>query len=83
MSLEGGEEMKKNVGDLDSRIRIRVGLILILVGILGLIDFNWLEMNLILAIILIAIGVISFVTGSTRSCGVYSLFGVNTCPPEE
>lgn len=75
--------MKKNVGDLDSTIRIRLGLILILVGILGLIGMDWLKMNLVLAIVLLVLGVISFVTGSTRSCGLYSVFGINTCAPEE
>lgn len=75
--------MKTNVGDLDSRIRIRVGLILILVGIFGLIDQNLLDMSLTLGIIFLVIGVISFVTGSTRTCGVYSVFGIDTSGKEE
>lgn len=75
--------MKTNVGDLDSRIRIRVGLILMLVGIFGLIDQNLLDMSLTLGIIFLVIGVISFVTGSTRTCGVYSVFGIDTSGKEE
>lgn len=75
--------MKTNVGDLDSRIRIRVGLILILVGIVGLIDLDLLDMSFTLGIIFLVIGLISFVTGSTRTCGVYSVFGIDTSGNEE
>ena len=75
--------MKTNVGDLDSRIRIRVGLILLLVGIFGLIDQDLLNMSLTLGIIFLVIGLISFVTGSTRTCGVYSVFGIDTSGNEE
>lgn len=75
--------MKINVGDLDSKIRIRVGLILILVGIVGLLDLGLLDMSLTLGIIFLVVGVISFVTGSTRTCGVYSVFGIDTSGNEE
>ncbi|MFW6111715.1 MAG: YgaP family membrane protein [Candidatus Bipolaricaulota bacterium] len=75
--------MKTNVGDLDSRIRIRVGLILILVGIVGLVDLNLIDMSLTLGVIFLVIGLISFVTGSTRTCGIYSVFGIDTSGREE
>jgi len=68
--------MKRNVGNLDSRIRSRLGLILLLVGILGLVGL--LKIGLAINIILIIAGAISFVTGATRRCGVYSVFGVKT-----
>ena len=68
--------MKKNVGDLDSRIRSRLGLVLVLAGVLGLVGL--LKMEPVLEIPLIVVGLISFVTGSTRRCGVYSLLGVDT-----
>ncbi|MBS3814770.1 MAG: DUF2892 domain-containing protein [Candidatus Bipolaricaulota bacterium] len=75
--------MKTNVGDLDSRIRIRVGLILILVGIVGLIDSGLIDMSLTLGVIFLVIGLISFVTGSIRTCGIYSVFGIDTSGNEE
>ncbi len=68
--------MERNVGNLDSRIRSRLGLILLLVGILGLVGL--LKIGLAINIILIIAGAISFATGTTRRCGVYSVFGVNT-----
>lgn len=73
--------MKKNVGKLDSRIRNRLGMILILVGILGLLDL--IATGLIVEIVLLAAGVISFVTGTTRTCGLYSAVGVDTLEEEE
>ncbi|MFP4135870.1 MAG: DUF2892 domain-containing protein [Candidatus Acetothermia bacterium] len=73
--------MKKNVGKLDSKIRSRLGLILVLVGILGLVDI--LSMSLVLEIVFLVLGVIAFATGSTRSCGVYSALGVDTLEEEE
>ncbi|MCF7875702.1 DUF2892 domain-containing protein [Candidatus Bipolaricaulota bacterium] len=72
--------MKRNVGDLDSRIRSRLGLILILVGILGLVGL--LQVSLTVNVILIIVGAISFATGSTRRCGVYSVFGIDTSENE-
>ncbi|MFW6005848.1 MAG: YgaP family membrane protein [Candidatus Bipolaricaulota bacterium] len=73
--------MKNNVGKWDSRVRSRLGLILILVGILqfvGLVKFG-----LITGIILLLVGIILVVTGTTRKCGIYSLVGVDTSREEE
>lgn len=73
--------MKKNVGKLDSRIRNRLGMILILVGILGLLDL--IATGLIVEIVLLVAGVISFVTGTTRTCGLYSAVGMDTLEEDE
>jgi hypothetical protein len=73
--------MKKNVGDLDSRIRSRLGMILVLVGILGFVGL--VEIGLIIRVVLLVAGVILSVTGSSRVCGVYSVLGVDTSKPEE
>ncbi len=73
--------MKKNVGKLDSRIRNRLGMILILVGILGLLGL--IATGLVLEIVLIVVGLISFVTGTTKTCGLYSAVGMDTLEEEE
>jgi hypothetical protein len=68
--------MNKNVGGLDSKIRNRLGLILILVGILGLVGL--LAIGLVVEIVLLVAGVVSFATGTTRTCGLYSAVGIDT-----
>ena len=73
--------MKKNVGDLDSRIRSRLGMILVLVGILGFVGL--VEIGLIIRVVLLVAGGVLFITGSSRVCGVYSVLGVDTSKPEE
>lgn len=73
--------MKNNVGKWDSKIRSRLGMILILVGILqfvGLVKFG-----LVTGIVLLLVGVILVVTGTTRKCGIYSLVGLDTSEKEE
>ncbi len=73
--------MKKNVGKLDSKIRNRLGMILILVGILGLVGL--LATGLVVEIVLLVAGVVSFATGTTRTCGLYSAVGVDTLEEED
>ena len=73
--------MNKNVGELDSRIRSRLGTILILVGVLGF--FNLVEIGLIAKIALLAVGAILFITGSSRTCGVYAVLGMDTTGSDE
>ena len=60
--------MKFNVGGIDRILRIAVGLVLIVLAALGTIGWwGWL-------------GVIPLATGLLRTCPVYSLTGLNTCP---
>lgn len=73
--------MKRNVGDLDGRIRSRLGMILILVGVLGF--FELVTFGLIVHIVFIIAGTILFITGSSRRCALYSVFGVDTTKVEE
>ena len=68
--------MKRNVGDLDSKVRSRLGMILILVGVLGF--FNLVEIGLTVRVILLAGGSVLYITGSSRVCGIYSAFGIDT-----
>lgn len=73
--------MEKNVGSLDSKIRSRLGLVLIIVGVLGLVGL--LNTGLVLEIAFLIVGVVAFATGSTRSCAIYSVMGVDTLEEEE
>lgn len=60
--------MKVNVGGADRILRIVVGLALILLALSGQIGaWGW-------------IGVVPLATGLLRTCPLYSVFGMNTCP---
>jgi membrane-bound ClpP family serine protease len=59
---------KTNVGGIDRALRIVIGLALIVLAAMGTIGV-WGY-----------IGVVPLVTGLMRSCPVYSLLGMNTCP---
>jgi hypothetical protein len=58
--------MQKNVGGIDRVIRIVAGLAII--G-LGIYFKNWLGI----------LGLVLFFTGLISWCGLYKLFGINTC----
>lgn len=60
--------MKTNVGGLDRILRILVGLVLIALAATGTVGaWGW-------------IGIVPLVTGLLRSCPLYSIIGLNTCP---
>jgi uncharacterized membrane protein YfcA len=57
-----------NVGGLDRGLRVLAGLALIVATLAGFIGvWGW-------------IGVVPLATGLLRTCPVYSLLGLNTCP---
>lgn len=59
---------KTNVGGLDRILRVAVGALLVVLAALGVIGvWGW-------------IGVVPLATGLLRTCPLYSLIGVNTCP---
>jgi hypothetical protein len=60
----------KNVGDFDRKMRIIVG-VLLLVGFAINPGGGW--------HLLYLLGIIPLVTGLMRSCPAYSIFGINTC----
>jgi O-antigen ligase len=63
--------MKTNVGGIDRILRIAIGALLILLAITGTIGaWGWL-------------GLIPLATGIFRTCPLYSLIGMNTCPIEK
>jgi hypothetical protein len=58
----------RNVGGLDQTVRLAVGTALVMMWIFG--PLGWWG----------ALGFLPLVTGLTRVCPVYPLFGLNTCP---
>ncbi len=61
--------MKPNIGTADRAIRILLGLAII---VLGVILHSWWGL----------VGLLPIVTGLVRMCGLYSIFGINTCNVE-
>ena len=74
--------MKQTVGRLDRNVRLLLGGLLALVGILGYLGFvglAWIGIGQALAgVILVLVGAILLITGATRFCVIYSLFGLDT-----
>jgi O-antigen ligase len=63
--------MKTNVGGVDRALRIVAGLILIALALTGTIGaWGW-------------IGIVPLATGLMRTCPLYSMLGLNTCPMEQ
>ncbi|MCB2014482.1 MAG: DUF2892 domain-containing protein [Sphingobium sp.] len=59
---------KTNVGAIDRALRIAVGVVLIALVFIGpKTPWGW-------------VGIIPLVTGLFRSCPLYSLLGLSTCP---
>ena len=58
----------RNVGGLDQTVRLAIGTALVMMWIFG--PLGWWG----------ALGLLPLVTGLTRVCPVYPLFGLNTCP---
>ena len=65
--------MKRNVGTFDKVIRIIVALIVIVLIVMGVVKGT-------LAIILAALGAIFIITSLLGFFGLYTLFGISTCP---
>jgi hypothetical protein len=64
--------MKKNMGNTDRLIRIAISAVLLIVSLLGQLPSTLNAIALIVAAILI-------LTSFTSFCGLYTLFGWNTC----
>ncbi|MEF9997220.1 MAG: DUF2892 domain-containing protein [Burkholderiaceae bacterium] len=59
---------KTNVGGVDRVLRISIGALLVALTALGILSaWGW-------------IGIVPIITGLTRTCPLYSLIGLNTCP---
>jgi hypothetical protein len=64
--------MKKNMGTNDRLIRIAIAMVLLIVSLMDLFPSTFNVVALIIAAMLI-------LTSFTSFCGLYSLFGWNTC----
>ncbi|MGM0377120.1 MAG: YgaP family membrane protein [Bacteroidota bacterium] len=64
--------MKQNVGIFDRTIRVLIAAILAILYFTGVVTGTTGIVFLILAVILL-------LTGALRVCGLYALFGINTC----
>lgn len=62
---------KANEGPIDRIIRVVIGIALVVAGFF---------VSGIISIILWVVGAIALLTGITGFCGLYVLFGINTCP---
>jgi hypothetical protein len=72
--LEVTQMLKKNVGSVDSAIRLLAGIAALSTGVLLL---GALEGS-IFGLAAVAVGLIGVVTGATRRCPTYVLFGMDT-----
>jgi hypothetical protein len=68
--LSGDLTMAVNVGGIDRVVRIVAGLALL--SLFFLLEGNARYWGLV--------GLVPLLTGLTRNCPVYSLFGIDTCP---
>jgi hypothetical protein len=70
--------MTKNIGSKDKSVRIGIAIILAVLYAFGILPGTVGVIALILAVALV-------VTSLTGVCGLYKIFGINTCPvkPEQ
>jgi len=64
--------MKKNEGTADRVIRVILGFILIYIGAIQM------DLSGVLAYIVVLVGLILLITGTTGFCGLYTVIGINT-----
>ena len=65
--------MKKNIGPKDKKIRLGIALVLVILLLLGVFPAGW---GVPVGVVAVALVVTSLI----GVCGMYSLFGVTTCP---
>ncbi len=65
--------LKKNVGSTDRIIRLVLGAVLVI---------GFFALSGTAAWVSLVLGVVALATGALSSCGLYSLFGMNTCSTE-
>lgn len=64
--------MKKNEGTADRVIRVILGFILIYIGAIQM------GLSGVQAYIVVLVGIILLITGTTGFCGLYTVIGINT-----
>ena len=65
--------MKKNIGSIDKILRLVLAIVLFTVAYLGMVEGT-------LAIVAYVAGAVMLFTAFMKSCPLYSIFGINSCP---
>lgn len=65
--------MKENVGSIDRVIRIVLGLALLALIFILEGDIRWIGL----------VGIVLLATAAMKSCPIYSLLGMSTCPAQK
>ena len=68
--------MKKNVGKTDKLVRYALAVVFLVGGILLFNTLLW------LSVVLFVLTAAMVITGTVGVCGLYKLFGINTCKIE-
>ncbi len=68
--------MDKNVGGFDRTARIVVGGLLVIAGVAGLVEL-W-AVGFVVGAVALLVGVVLFVTGTTRKCPINETTGIDT-----
>lgn len=68
--------MKKNVGTVDKVIRLIVAAVLVVLYFTGVVSGT-------LGLVLLIAGVVFAATAFIGFCGLYTLFGISTCPAQK
>ncbi|MCE7733975.1 MAG: DUF2892 domain-containing protein [Candidatus Heimdallarchaeota archaeon] len=68
--------ISKNVGGLDRKLRLIIGPILLVLGILAALDF--VDLNSIVQILFLVVGSILTFTGTVQTCPLNAALRVNT-----
>jgi len=63
-------KLQKNVGETDKKIRIGLGVVFVFLAIQIPEWPRW---------VLLLIGIVLILTGLLQFCGLYTIFGINTC----
>jgi hypothetical protein len=63
-------KFQKNVGETDKKIRISLGVVSVFLATQVAAWPRW---------VLLILGVVLILTGLFQFCGLYTLFGINTC----
>lgn len=72
--------MEKNVGETDRIVRVIVGLIFLIFGVIY--NFSIANSNMILTILVFLVAIIFLGTGIAGYCTLYLIMGTDTCSVE-
>ncbi|MDA3853999.1 MAG: DUF2892 domain-containing protein [Bacteroidales bacterium] len=68
--------MKKNIGSVDKIVRLVIAAIISILYLTGIISGT-------LGAVLLIVAAVLLLTSALNFCGLYALFGANTCPAKK